>query len=112
VIAGGLKVPEPLNVAAELLIGSGALADGQAQDLLADHIRAESAVDSALSGWVGRSAGALSASAATWAAATRHLAARVYEHGAALRIVGMAFAEMENRNARVMAQVYRAAGAP
>ena len=108
---GGLLVPEPLNVDAELLIVSGALADDQAHDLLARHTRADSAVDSALAGWVGRSAAALSATAATWATATRDLAAQVCEHGAALRITGMAFADMDLRGARVTAQVHCADGA-
>ena len=107
----GLLVPEPLNVAPELLIVSGALADDQADDLLANHARVDSAVDSALIGWVGRSAAALSATAATWTTATRDLATRVCEHGAALRITGMAFAEMELRSARATAQANGAGGA-
>jgi hypothetical protein len=109
--SGGLLVPEPLRVAAELLIVSGTLADDQAHDLLANHARADSAVDSALTGWVGRSAAALSASAATWATTTHDLAARVREHGAALRFTGMAFAEMEHLSAQATAQVHRADGA-
>jgi uncharacterized protein YukE len=104
-------VPEPLNVTAELLIVSGTLADDQAHDLLANHARVDSAVDSALTGWVGRSAAALSASAAAWIPATRDLATQVCEHGAALRITGMAFAEMELRSARATAQVHRRDGA-
>ena len=104
-------MPEPLNVAAEFLIVAGALADDQAHDLMADHARVDSAVDSAMTGWVGRSAAALSASAATWTTATRDLATRVCEHGAALRTTGMTFAEMDLRSARAMAQVHRAGGA-
>jgi hypothetical protein len=107
----GLLVPEPLNVAAELLIVSGALADSHADDLLANHARVDSAVDSASTGWVGRSAAALSASAAAWTSATRDLATRVCEHGAALRITGATFAEMELRGARATAQVHRGDGA-
>ena len=104
-------MPEPLNVAAELLIVSGALADDQAHNLLADHARADSAVDSALAGWVGRSAAALSASATTWAITTQDLATRVCEYGAALRITGMAFTDMELRATRATAQVHRGEGA-
>ena len=104
-------MPEPLNVAAELLIVSGALADSHADDLLANHARVDSAVDSASTGWVGRSAAALSATAATWTTATQDLATRVCEHGAALRITGMAFAEMELRSTRATAQVHRGEGA-
>ena len=104
-------MPEPLNVDPELLIVSGALADDQAHDLLASHTRAESAVHSALTGWVGRSAAALSATATTWATATQDLATQVCEHGTALRITGMAFAEMEVRSARATAQVHRRDGA-
>jgi len=104
-------VPEPLNVAAELLIVSGALADDQAHDLLANHTRADSAVDSALTGWVGRSAAELPAAAATWATATRDLAARICEHGAALRITGTAFVAMDLCGARSTAQVHCADGA-
>jgi len=107
----GLLVPEPLNVAAELLIVSGALADSHADDLLANHARVDSAVNSASTGWVGRSAAALSATAATWTTATRDLATRVCEHGAALRITGMAFAETELRSAGATAQVHRGDGA-
>ena len=104
-------MPESLHVAAELLIISGSLADDQAHDLMANHARADSAVDSALAGWVGRSAAALSATAATWATATRDLAAQVCEHGAALRITGMAFADMDLCGARVTTQVHCADGA-
>ena len=107
----GLLVPEPLNVDAELLIVSGALADDKAHDLLARHTRADSDVASALAGWVGRSAAALSATAATWATATRDLATQVCEHGAALRITGMAFADIDLRGARATAQVHGADGA-
>jgi uncharacterized protein YukE len=103
-------MPEPLNVAAELLIVSGALADDQAHDLLANHARADSAVDSALTGWVGRSAAALSASAAMWATTTQDLATRVCEYGAALRITGMAFTDMDLRAARATAQVHSGDG--
>ena len=104
-------MPEPLHVAAESLILSGALADDQADDLLATQARADSAVDSALTGWVGRSAAALSASVATWATATQDLADRICEHGTALRITGTAFADMEQCGAQATAQTHRADGA-
>lgn len=103
-------MPEPLNVAAELLLVSGALADDQAQHLLANHARADSAIDSAMSGWVGRSASALSASADTWSTAARELATRVWEHAEALRITGMTFAETEHRGAQATAQAHRTDG--
>ena len=101
---------EPMNATPELLIAAGVRTDAHSQDLFASHARADAAVDSALFGWVGQSAAALSATASMWASATTDLSIRVYAHGEALRLTGVQFAEMEHRNAQTAAQVHRDAG--
>lgn len=103
---------ESMNIVPELLIAAGAQADAHSQDLFASHASADAMVDSALFGWVGRSAVALSATAARWAASTTELSTRVYEHGEALRLTGANFAETEHRNAEAAAQVYQPGGSP
>jgi len=105
-------VSEPMNIAPELLIVAGAAAEAQSQELFASHNRADAAVDSALPGWVGRSAAALAVRASTWAAATLALSAHVYDHGEALRKCGLYFTEMECHGTQSLAQVHQPAGSP
>ena len=103
---------EPMNITPELLIVAGAEVDGHSQDLFASHHRADVMVDSALPGWVGRSAAALAVRASTWAAATTTLSAFVYNHGEALRLSGLNFAEMERRDMQTIAQLHHPTGSP
>ena len=103
---------EPLNTAPELLIVAGAEAHAHSQDLVAIGHRADAMVDAALPGWVGRSAAALAMRSSTWAGATKALATRVYNHGEALQLSGVNFAEMEYRGTQKFARVRPAAGSP
>jgi len=105
-------VSEPMYTAPELLIVAGAEAHAHSQDLVAIHNRADAMVDAALPGWVGRSATALAMRALTWAGATKALATRVYNHGEALRLSGVNFAEMEYGGTQRLARVRPAAGSP
>lgn len=103
---------EPISITPELLIAAGVEVDAHSRDLVTIGHRADAMVDSALPGWVGRSAAALAARASTWAAATLALATRVYDHGEALRHSGVNFAEMECRGAQTVAQVHPTVGSP
>ncbi|MFZ4372854.1 MAG: hypothetical protein ACOYO2_06440 [Mycobacterium sp.] len=105
-------VSQPMNIAPELLIVAGVEVTAHSQDLVTIGHRADAMVDSALPGWVGRSAAALAARAATWADATLALSARVYVHGEALRRSGLNFAEMECRGAQTVVQVHPTVGSP
>jgi len=101
-------VSEPVNIAPELLIAAGAQTEAHSQDLFDSYHRTDAVVDAALFGWVGRSADAMSGRAAAWSATTTALCTGVYEHGEALRLSGMNFAEIERHNAQAAAQVPRA----
>ncbi len=96
---------EPMNVTPELLIAAGAQAEAQSQNLFDSNHRIDAIVDAALFGWVGRSADAMSARADTWSAATTVLCTGVSDHGEALRLSGMTFAEIERHHAQAAAQV-------
>ena len=96
---------EPMNIDPELLIAAGVQTEAHSEDLFDSHSRADAIVDSALFGWVGRSADAMSALAVAWSAATATLYNGVYAHGEALRLSGMTFAEIERHNAQAAAQV-------
>jgi len=105
-------VSEPMNIAPELLIVAGAAAEAQSQDLLASHNRTDAIVDSALPGWVGRSATALAGLASMWAATTLALSARLHDHGEALRLSGLNFAEVEVHGTQSLEQWHRPSDTP
>lgn len=83
-----------INVDPELLAVAAARADAESQAVFASHSAADAAVDSALTGWVGSSRTALAATAGRWAETTSGLSVGVYQHGEAMRISGLTFAEM------------------
>lgn len=90
----------PLNVDPESLAACACQCDAQSGDLLAAHRSA--AIESALSGWVGRSHAALAAAAQRWTPTTTALAARLAEHGEVLRVAALTFAEMDAGHARAL----------
>ena len=94
-----------MNVTPELLIAAGAQTEARSQDLFDSCQRTEAIVDAALFGWVGRSADAMSAMAARWSVAVTALCTGISDHVEALRLSGMAFAEIERHNAHAAAQV-------
>lgn len=96
------STPESMDVCPDLLIAAAVHADLSAEELSADHERADTAIDSALSGWVGRSAAALAARSGTWATATTTLSAAICAHGEDLRRSALQFAEMDYRNGAVL----------
>ena len=98
---------ESMNVSPELLIAAGVQAEAYSQELFDSCNRTDAVVDAALLGWVGQSAAAMSARAATWSAEMTALCTGAYEHGEALRLSGMTFAEIERHNAEAAAQVPR-----
>jgi WXG100 family type VII secretion target len=97
-------VPESMDVCPELLIAAAVQAAQSCDDLFASHAGADATVESALSGWVGSSAAALSARAALWATATTTLSTAVQEHAEALRQSALNFVEMDRRNASAVAE--------
>lgn len=92
------STPESLDACPDLLIAAAVHADLSAEEFSANHERADTAIDSALPGWVGRSAAALAARSGTWAAAAATLSAAICAHSEALRISALQFAEMDHRN--------------
>ena len=96
-------MPESMDVCPELLIAAAVQAAQSSDDLFASHAGADAMVGSALSGWVGSSAAALSARAASWAAVTTTLSTAVAEHAEALRQSALDFVEMDRRNASAVA---------
>lgn len=65
--------------------------------------RADAVVESAMPGWVGRSAAALAAAAADWAETLATLADRLFDQGEALRVAAWTFADMDAAHARAVA---------
>jgi len=96
-------VPESMDVCPELLIAAAVQAAQSSDDLFASHAGADATVESALFGWVGSSAAALSARAASWATATTTLSTAVHDQAEALRKSALNFAEMDHSNASAVA---------
>jgi uncharacterized protein YukE len=79
----------------EALASSAAHVTGQGEDLATAHLSSDNQIVAAQSGWVGSSALALTAKAATWLEASRRLVTRVGDHALDLNDDGQSFAEME-----------------
>jgi uncharacterized protein YukE len=89
-----------MNVHPGLLAASAAAAAAQSQTVLAAHNTAATSVDAAMSGWVGSSRTALTATAHRWAEVSAGLNLRIHQHSEALRISGLTFAEMDAHHSR------------
>lgn len=96
-------MPESMDVCPELLIAAAVQAAQFADDLFASHAGADAMVESALFGWVGSSAAALSARAASWATATTALSTAIQDHAEALRQSALNFVEIDRFNASAVA---------
>jgi hypothetical protein len=92
------STPGAMAACPDLLIAAAVHAGIHADEFCASHERADTAVDSALPGWVGRSAAALSARSGTWATATATLSAAICAHSEVLRVAALQLAEMDHRN--------------
>jgi len=101
---------EPLKVDPESLVTSGGMLDQHSQNVFVTHSQADQRIDSSLFSWVGQSQSALAAKAAAWATVTTTLTTRLYEHAEGLRVSGMTFAAMDQRDAEELAEVYRPNG--
>ena len=101
---------EPLKVNPEALVTSGGVLDQHSQNVFATHTQADQAIESSLFSWVGQSQSALAAKAASWSTVTTTLTTRLYEHAEGLRVSGMTFAAMDQRDAEELADVYRPNG--
>jgi len=98
-------VPSSMHICPESLAAAAVQAGQYSDDLFASHARVDATVESALSGWVGSSAVALATRAASWAIATTVLSTTVREQADALRQSALQFAEMDRRNAAVLARI-------
>lgn len=96
-----------VNVDPELVAQAAGRADAELRVLLDAHGAASAAIDSALRGWVGESAAALSAATGRWAAATSEVGALIAAHAEALRISGLTLSEMAVRHTARLAAVHR-----
>lgn len=102
---------EPLKVDPESLVTSGGVLDQHSQNVFATHSQADQTIDSSLFSWVGgQSQSALAAKAAAWTTVTTTLTTRLYEHAEGMRVSGMTFAAMDQRDAEELADVHRPNG--
>ncbi|MEZ0362674.1 hypothetical protein ACAG26_03105 [Mycobacterium sp. pUA109] len=76
---------------------------GHGDDLAARHLAADNRIEAAAPGWAGRSAAALSARAARWAAASTAMVGRVGAHATDLHTGALRFSVLEATNARLLA---------
>ncbi|MCV7177573.1 WXG100 family type VII secretion target [Mycolicibacterium sphagni] len=101
---------ESLKVDPESLVSSGGVLDQHSQNVFATHSQADQTIESSLFSWVGQSQSALAAKAAAWTTVTTTLTTRLYEHAEGLRVSGMTFAAMDQRDAETLADVDRGNG--
>ncbi|ODQ90999.1 hypothetical protein BHQ17_16910 [Mycolicibacterium holsaticum] len=86
------------------LDASAAQADGQAAELATGHTCAHGQIESAQTGWTGRSATSLAKRLVQWQAADAALQARVVEHGQALKCAATEYATTDQRSAEQVEQ--------
>lgn len=79
----------------EALAHSAADVTGQGEDLATAHLSSDNRMVAAQSGWVGSSAGALSAKTAAWLEDSRRLVTRVGEHALDMHNDGINFSAAE-----------------
>lgn len=87
-----------LRVDVEHLLTAAARVTGHGEDLAARHLCADNRIESAATGWAGRSATALHNRAARWVATSTALVTRLGEQAAGLHTGAAAFAAMEAAN--------------
>lgn len=79
-------------------------ADGQAAELATGHTSAHGQIESAQTGWTGRSAMSLAKRLAQWQAADAALQSRVVEHGQALKCAATEYGTTDQRSAEQIGQ--------
>ena len=87
----------------EQLVTAAVQVAGHGEDLAAEHLATDNRLESAASGWAGRSAAALGNRAELWRYQSNRLLARVAGHANALHSTACEFAAMEVRNGVVLA---------
>lgn len=87
------------------LNASAVQADGQAAELATGHTSAHGQIESAQTGWTGRSALSMAKRLAQWQAADAALQARVVEHGEALKCAATEYGETDQHSAEQVEQV-------
>lgn len=87
------------------LNASAVQADGQATELATGHTSAHGQIESAQTGWTGRSALSMAKRLAQWQAADAALQARVVEHGQALKCAATEYGATDQHSAEQVEQV-------
>ncbi len=101
---------EKFRLDLEVLAHSAAQVSGQGEDLASAHLSSDNRIAAAQSGWVGRSALALSTKTATWLEDSRRLLTRVGEHALNMNNDGIDFSAMERDNVEKLRAVQPPAG--
>lgn len=100
-----------LRVDIEQLLAAAVQVSGYGEDLATRHLAADNLLESAASGWVGRSVAALSGRADLWRAQSNRLVSRVGAHVTALHSSALGFSAMEQRHTAALTSPTAGAGA-
>ena len=93
---------DPMSVDPDALLAAAAAIEEQAATLTAAHTEWDSAVHTALPGWIGQSRRALEELAGHWTADSVALNARLCDVAASLRVSAASFAEADRVHARAL----------
>jgi WXG100 family type VII secretion target len=99
-----------LNVDPESLHHASGDIQNHGESMIGVHHESLGESEAAQTGWVGSSAGALSAMLTTWSAVTTDHATRLSEHVAGLHTSATVFSEMDRTNAHAIRAVYQQGG--
>jgi WXG100 family type VII secretion target len=91
-----------LQVNIEELAAAGVAVTGHGEDVAVAHTAADGRIDAAQAGWQGRSAAALAAKTAQWAADSRAMLARLSDHAQGLHTAATEFWAHEQRSAQAL----------
>jgi WXG100 family type VII secretion target len=94
-----------LRVNLEDMVGSALHVSGQGEDLAAAHLESDNQIESAHAGWQGTSAAAMSSKIAAWAQTSAQILGRVADHAQGLHMSAQAFADNEQENSQVLAEL-------
>lgn len=105
-------MPQRIEVHPDQLARASARLLQCADEIHAGHASTDARIADAQSGWVGRSADALTARVASWQQTSAVLHERLNSHGTALRASNQMFAAREGRNSEAVAQIGGLGAAP
>lgn len=87
----------------EHLVTSAVDVSGHGEDLATRHLAADNRIESAASGWTGKSAEALATRAAQWTTTSAALVTRIGEHACDLHTDAQQFSKLETHSAERLA---------